>query len=283
MDHSRDSRLTAAVLGGLLLLTACKPSLWTPQATIVTLYFSDGEALVPVSRRVPSGETQLRAVLEALLAGPGKTSGLVNPIPSGVVIRSATLTGDVAHIDLSAHFLNAQNGKQAQAALVETITALRGVRSVALSIEGQPLGPEIERVPLLYYAWDQGLVAVPVSAVTPQDLAARYLEGPPNQKWTGLPADVRLLNFTYNSAERALSLNFSYPPSVRALAMERPERMRFVLLGLIASLTEFPGVDTVRLDFEGKARLGVGQCSDLLRTPQEHPKLLNDERLLVAR
>jgi len=56
--------------------------------------------------------------------------------------------------------------------------------------------------------------------------------------------------------------------------------MRLLLLGLIASLTEFPSVGAVRLDFEGQSRLGLGQCSDLLRTPQKRPELLNDERLL---
>ncbi len=53
-----------------------------------------------------------------------------------------------------------------------------------------------------------------------------------------------------------------------------------VLLGLITSLTEFSPVRTVRLDFEGRTRLGLGQCGDLLRTPQPRPESLNDERLL---
>jgi hypothetical protein len=64
------------------------------------------------------------------------------------------------------------------------------------------------------------------------------------------------------------------------LALDKPERMRLVLLGLIATLTEFPVVRTVQIDFQGQTRLGLGQCSDLLRTPQPRPQLLNDERLL---
>jgi hypothetical protein len=39
-------------------------------------------------------------------------------------------------------------------------------------------------------------------------------------------------------------------------------------------------VQAVRIDFEGRTRLGLGQCSDLLRVPQPRPELLNDERLL---
>ena len=136
------------------------------------------------------------------------------------------------------------------------------------------------RVPLLYYASATGLVAVPVSATTPRAAVATYLAGPTDRSLTGLPADVRLLNYAHDPADGSLSLNFSYTPSVRTLALEHPERMRLLLLGLIASLTEFPSVRTVRLDFEGQTRLGLGQCSDLLRTPQPRPELLNDERLL---
>jgi hypothetical protein len=39
-------------------------------------------------------------------------------------------------------------------------------------------------------------------------------------------------------------------------------------------------VRKVQIDFEGQTRLGLGQCSDLLRIPQPRPQLLNDERLL---
>jgi hypothetical protein len=95
-----------------------------------------------------------------------------------------------------------------------------------------------------------------------------------------MPSDVRLLTYAYDAAERLVSVNFTYSPGVRALALDQPERMRTLLLGLITSLTEYPGVRAVRLDFEGQTRLGLGQCSDLLRTPQPRPQLLNDERLL---
>ena len=143
-----------------------------------------------------------------------------------------------------------------------------------------PLGAPSTRTPLLYFASASGLVAIPVMALNPRDALQVYLSGPPAPELTGLPADVRLLAHEYNSADRLLSLKFSYTPSLRALAMDRPERMRTVLLGLIATLTEFPEIRTVQLDFGGQTRLGLGQCSDLLRTPQRRPTLLNDERLL---
>jgi hypothetical protein len=97
---------------------------------------------------------------------------------------------------------------------------------------------------------------------------------------TGVPADVRLLTYDYDTRDRLLSIGFTYTSAVRTLALEKPERTRMLLLGLIASLTEFPDVRAVRLDFGGQSRLGLGECSDLLRSPQPRPALLNDERLI---
>jgi spore germination protein GerM len=132
----------------------------------------------------------------------------------------------------------------------------------------------------LYYASANGLVAVPTSISSPRAALEAFLSGPSDPELTGFPSDVRLLSYEYAETNRSLSLNFTYTPSIRTLALDKPERMRLVLLGLIASLTEFPGVRTVQLDFQGQTRLGLGQCSDLLRSPQPRPQLLNDERLL---
>jgi spore germination protein GerM len=215
-----------------------------------------------------------RAALQALLNGPS-AADLDNPVPRGVQLHSFVLENGLAHVNLSA-----PPGDRAATAIIETLTALRGVRSVELSVGGQRLGVPATRTPLLYFASARGLVAVPVNAAKPREALETYLSGPPSPDITGLPPDVRLLAYDYNSADRVLSLRFSYTSSLRALAMDRPDRMRTVLLGLIASLTEFPEVRAVRLDFGGQTRLGLGQCSDLLRTPQTRPVLLNDERLL---
>jgi len=255
---------------------------WRPggTTTMVTLYFADGRSFFPVSRRMPTGDDLPRAALQALLAGPSAASGLTSPIPPGVEIRSVTLAGGVAHVDLSAAFLGEDGDTQAaEAAVFETMTALPGVTSVALSVEGKSLA-ESNRVPLLYYASANGLVAVPVSVTDPRAALTKYLSGPPDPELTSLPPDVRLLSYEHDPTDGLLSLNFTYTPSVRELALEKPERMRLLLLGLIAGLTEFPQVRAVQLDFEGRSRLGLGQCSDLLRSPQPRPALLNDERLL---
>jgi spore germination protein GerM len=249
--------------------------------TMVTLYFADGPFLFPLSRRMPAGGDAPGAVLQALFTGPSSSSGLTNPIPRGVDIRSFKLDDGVAQIDLSAAFLSGNGDRHgAETAIIETMTALPGVTSVALSVEGKSFTGARKRMPLLYYASANGLVAMPVPITTPEAALTMYLSGPPDPELTGLPHDIRLLNYDYDPAEGLLSLNFTYTPSVRALALEKPERMRLALLGLIAGLTEFREVRAVQLDFEGQTRLGLGQCSDLLRTPQPRPELLNDERLL---
>ena len=248
---------------------------------MATLYFADGQFFFPVSRRMANNDDLPRAALQVLLAGPSIGSGLSNPVPHGVEIRSFKLVGDAAQVDLTEEILAEHGDTQAaETAIVQTLTALPGVSSVALSVEGNPLAASAQRAPMLYYASANGLVAVPASVTNPRAALNEYLSGPPGQELTGLPSDVRLLTYAYDPADELLSLNFSYTPSLRALALDKPERMRTVLLGLISGLTEFPQVRAVRLDFEGHTRLGLGQCSDLLLTPQSHPDLLNDERLL---
>ncbi len=280
--------LLTTLLGSGLWLRSLSPparavglSEWWPWArpTIVTLYFSDGPFLFPVSRRTATTDDVPRAALQALLDGPRAGSGLTSPIPPGVRIRSVRLAAGVAHIDLSAAML-AGRGGTAETAIVETMTALPEVSAVALSVEGTALAAPTARIPLLYYASPMGLAAIPGVASTPRDAIAMYMAGPPDTALTGVPRDVHLLKYTYDPTEGLVSLNFGYTPSLRTLALEKPDITRFVILGLIASLTEFRDVRAVRVDFGGQARLGLGQCSDLLRVPLPRPRLLNDERLL---
>jgi spore germination protein GerM len=253
---------------------------WARTAT-VTLYFSDGQSLFPVSRRMPVTTELPSAVLRALLAGPDVRSSLKSWIPASTVIRSFSVSGEMANVNLSGAFLEGSSRPElANAAVIETMTHLPGVSSVALSVEGKPVAMSATRMPLLYYGSANGLVARPISASGPRAALDAYLSGPSDSELTGFPADVQLLGYEYSETNRSLSLNFTYTPSIRTLALDKPDRMRLVLLGLIATLTEFPEVRTVQLDFQGQSRLGLGQCSDLLRTPQPRPQLLNDERLL---
>lgn len=282
--------LLGAVFGAGLWLRTLQPmnlaagtAGWLPWArtATVTLYFADGPFLFPVSRQVPATDELPRTALEALLAGPGPASGLTGALPPGVDLLSFRMTDGVARVDLSHAFLEGPaDTRMAVTAVISTMTRLPGVTSVALSVEGEALGEPAGRVPLLYYPSANGLVASPVSATDARGALAAYLSGPPAGDLTGVPSDVRLVAYDLDRTG-VLSLGFTYTPSMRTLALETPGRVRFLLLGLIASLTEFPEVRAVRLDFGGQSRLGLGECSDLLRSPQPRPVLLNDERLLA--
>jgi hypothetical protein len=75
---------------------------WWPWTTsTVTLYFSDGRFVVPVSRRMTRNADLPRATLQALIDGPTARSGLKNPVPEGVEILSFDVREGVAHIGLS--------------------------------------------------------------------------------------------------------------------------------------------------------------------------------------
>ena len=273
--------LLLGCLGLGLLLRSLPPGIANlrPTERIATLYFAGGKYLFPVSRRMLSEADLPRAALEALLEGPPSGSGLGSFLPLGVKVRSFGIANGVASVDLSPEFLTADNAELARVAIVDTITALPQVSLVALSVAGTPIGEPAVRAPLLYYATAEGMAAVPVPSATPRAALEKYLAGPPEAAWNGLPSDVRLLDYTH-AKDGLVSLSFSYTPSVRALAIDRPDRMRLALLGLIASLTEYRDVRAVRIDFEGRTRLGLGECSDLLQSPQPRPGLLNDERLL---
>ena len=281
--------IVSAVFGAGLWLRTLQPMnlaaglagwLPWPTTTTVTLYFIEGPFFFPVSRRMPATDELPRAALEALLAGPSAASGLTSALPSGVDIRSVRITDGVAHVDLSRAFLDGHaDTRMAMTAVTNTMTQLPGVTSVALSVDGEPFGDSARRVPLLYYPSAHGLVASPVSATNPRAALAAYMSGPPAADLTGVPSDVRLVTYDFEPTTGLLSLGFTYTPLMRTLALEAPGRVRSLLLGLIASLTEFPEVRAVQLDFGGQSRLGLGECSDLLLPPPPRPALLTHEPL----
>lgn len=241
---------------------------------------ADGPFLFPVSRRMALDAELPRRAAEALLAGPPAGSRLKSPFPPGVALRSVTVADDVAHVDLSGPAQTVRDATMGLTALVATMTRLPAVTSVAITVEGAPVSGSAARAPLLYFPSAAGLVASPAPAAGPRAALEAFLAGPSSPDLTAMPSDARLLGYDFDTNDGLLSLRFAYTSAVRRLALERPDRMRFLLLGLIATLTDYPEVRAVHLDFGGQSRLGLGECSDLLRTPQPRPALLNDERLV---
>ena len=253
---------------------------WPWARTAVTVYYADGPYLYPLSRRLAQDAELPRAAVEALLAGPPAHSPLTSAVPPGLRLQAMDVVGHVAHVRLSGPAQALRDAPLGVPAIVATLTRVPGITRVALTVDGAAMTGSSARTSLLYYPSVRGLVALPTAAPDPRAALDAFLAGPSSPDLTGLPADARLLEYDFDRTDGILSLRFAYTPSVRALALERPDRMRFLLLGLIATLTGYPEVEAVQLDFGGQSRLGLGECSDLLRTPQQRPSLLNDERLL---
>jgi spore germination protein GerM len=253
---------------------------WPWASTAGTVYYADGPYLYPLTLRLAPGVESPRAAIEALLAGPPADSPLASAVPPGLRLHALDVIERVAHVRLSGPAQALRDAPLGVPAIVATLTRVPGITGVALTVDGTAMTAPSVRAPLLYYPSARGLIAIPTAAPDPRAALDAFLAGPSSSDLTRLPEDARLLGYDFDRAEGILSLRFAYTPAVRALALERPDRMRFLLLGLIATLTGYPEVQAVRLDFGGQSRLGLGECSDLLRTPQPRPSLLNDARLL---
>ena len=254
---------------------------WLPflNRPTVTLFFSDGDDLVPVSRTVPRSETDPGRLMAMLLDGPAPGTGLDDPFPPGTTAATSLVDG-VLTVDLSREFAAADT--LAREAMLQSVSTWPGVDEARVTVAGEPL--ETNSSGRLLYFYDEGrdmLVARPVGLVAPADVLDAYLEGPDDPALTGLPDDIEALDVILEP-NGLLRLEFTYRPSLRSYALDHPEAMRRVLQGLIATFTTgFPDVEAVYLDFEGRNALGAGQCANLLNTAQLRPEVLNDERLLA--
>jgi spore germination protein GerM len=283
---ARVAAVAALIGAGLFLRTLDPPNLagavawpWR-SATVVTLYFGADGILFPLSRHMQDDADLPRRAMEALLAGPPAGGRLASLVPAGLRLRAMWIEDGVAEIDLTGAAVAFDASPAARAAIVATLTRLPGIEAVRLRLDGVTVIDRAVRQPLAYYASADGLVAVPLAAADPRAVVDAYLARAPAGRAVALPPDVRLLEYAFARADGLVSLRFAYTESLRVLAIERPAAIRSLLLGLIATLTELPGVRAAYLDFGGQSRLGLGQCSDLLRVRQPRPSLLNDERLL---
>jgi hypothetical protein len=130
------------LLALVFLLATAGPAAAAP-AGQVDVAFLQGEQVVTITR---PGTTADQAV-RALVAGPTaaeKREKLTSTVPRKTAVRSVTVAGGVATVDLGRRFAS---GRKAEvlaarvAQLVLTVTAVPGVQSVRLLIDGgTPLG-----------------------------------------------------------------------------------------------------------------------------------------------
>jgi spore germination protein GerM len=233
-----------------------------------------------VSRSLAGNADAPRALFESFAEGPKDGGGLLKLVPNGTEIRSLSMDGGQLQLELSEHFLQA-NLPLVVPALWHTMRSLPDVQKMLITVAGKDLAlPPADRRMLFFYSLSQSrLVSVPVNARSHMEALKLYLQGTGDASLIGLPADVQMLGYEIDPIRSSLALNFSFTPSLRQLGTEQPESTRSLLLGLIATLTQFPEIETVTLEFDGHSRLGLGECASLIGTPQTQPTVLNDERL----
>lgn len=263
---------------------------WLPwlNRPAVTLYFFDSEArfLLPVTRRVSSAAVTPRGAVSELLRGPQNKGKLAAPFPVDASLSRFDVQDGVALVEVTAEGVAPSfSGPLAWRALSRTLQEFPDITSVRLTVDGVTVD-QVSSPPLdttlhpVYYTYGAFLAPVEVGARSPRQALDRYLAGPLPGGLEGLPADVRLLEYRFDASRGLAYANFAYTASVRQLALDDPYRIRRTLTGIIATLTEYPEVQAVMLDFQGQARLGLGECADLLRAPQVRPRALNDEAVL---
>jgi len=131
-------------------------------APTVKVYFGQGEQLTAVQR--PGATVQ--DALTALIAGPTpaeQKSGFRSYVPAATRIRSVTVSGAIATVDLGAGFMKGTAADTTLARLdqvISTATAVPGVTSVQLLIAGgTPLG--------LFPGVDATVALTPAALATP--------------------------------------------------------------------------------------------------------------------
>jgi len=131
--------LLAGTLAAVALVLVGTTSGATAAAPSLEVWFLQGEQMISVQR---SGGTVADAV-KALLAGPTageRKRGVRTYIPVGTKLRSATVAGGIATVDLGTRFLagaNSQSSFVRLSQVVYTATGPQGARKVRLLIAGK--------------------------------------------------------------------------------------------------------------------------------------------------
>ena len=104
---------------------------------------NDCARVVPVTRRIPAADGRLRAILEALIAGPTSREaselGVMGPFPQGSAVRGVNLQGARAIADFNERLSNVGGSCRAiaiRSSVEKTLTNVDGVDSVEIRAEG---------------------------------------------------------------------------------------------------------------------------------------------------
>lgn len=182
-----------------------------PYVRQLRLYFADSQGRYLMSEyhtlTLDEDSSPERYVVEELLRGPN-SSDLKSPIPTGTTLVSCATVDGVCVVNLSSEFYENRpqtslGERLAVYSIVNSLTALSGVDSVNLLVEGQPIDIYAYRSlaePLIWYEEVIG----PVSTAKGEFDANLYLVTPDLRAITALPFRAELLNYE-SRAEAVLS------------------------------------------------------------------------------
>ena len=130
----------AALLVAVPAAAAATAAGGTGQTTVFQLWFVRSSQLWMSKRTVPATITPVRASLDTLLLGPTaaeRAAGVKSTIPAGTRVRSLSVSGGVATVDLTATFGAASRFKLGQ--LAQTLGQFSTVQTVRLLEAGKLL------------------------------------------------------------------------------------------------------------------------------------------------
>lgn len=138
---------TAALIGlilALIILSCCEADQEETDGPV--LWFAGdvsnwNEASGAVESTPYTGELEVEPLLAALLAGPGRESGLKSPFPAGTALLDWSLSDGLLSLDLSEPYgtLEGLDLTLADYCLTLTLTQIERVERLAVTVEGKPL------------------------------------------------------------------------------------------------------------------------------------------------
>ena len=113
--------------------------------TRLSIYFLRGEKLGVAERRVPQTKAVAAAAVRELCVGPTeaeRAAGLSTAIPNGTALRSVSISGGVALVDLSSAYDNGGGSLSMTARVAQvvyTLTQFPSIKAVSFSLDGAPI------------------------------------------------------------------------------------------------------------------------------------------------
>lgn len=182
-----------------------------PYVRQLRLYFTDGQGRYLISEyhtlTLDEDSSPERYVVEELLRGPNSTE-LKSPIPAGTSLVSCATVDGVCVVNLSEEFYEnrpetALGERLAIYSIVNSLTALSGVDSVNLLVEGKAVDTYVFRSLAEPMSWYDEVIA-PAAAAQEELDANLYLVTPDFLSITELPFRVELANYE-SQAEAVLA------------------------------------------------------------------------------